>query len=123
MSVDLTNISQTSINVTTGYDFTSAEVQVYGSNMVLKGGKYCLYSGDVNHDNNVNLLDLIAVDNDNTNIITGYVDTDVNGDNIVNLLDLIIVDNNNTAIITRVAPTGAPIAKIVKQPLKSEVKK
>src|ERR1035437_3906624 len=81
------------------YNFTTASTQAYGNNLLLKDGKYCLYSGDVNHDNSVNLLDLIAVDNDNSNIVSGYVNTDINGDNNVNLLDLIIVDNNNTAII------------------------
>jgi hypothetical protein len=97
------------------YDFTSSQSQAYGSNLVLKDGKYCICSGDINHDNNVNLLDLIEVDNDNTNIVNGYINTDVNGDNNVNLLDLIIVDNNNTAIIKRVAPTGALVSKSVKQ--------
>jgi endonuclease G len=90
------------------YNFTTAATQAYGSNMVLKGGKYCFYSGDVNQDNNVNLLDLIAIDNDNTNIATGYQITDLNGDGNVNLLDLIIVDNNNTAIVKRLAPSGTP---------------
>jgi hypothetical protein len=33
---------------TLNYDFTSAVAQTYGSNLILNGTKYCIYSGDVN---------------------------------------------------------------------------
>jgi hypothetical protein len=99
---------------TLSYNFTSAATQAYGSNMILKGGKYCLYSGDVIHDGQVTFSDLIAIDNDNNNYISGYTNTDITGDNQVTFSDLIIVDNNNTNYIVRQVPTGAPVAKQVK---------
>ena len=117
-SIETWSNSVTFANANPTYDFTTSQSQAYGNNLIQIGTKWCLFSGDVNQDNNVNLLDLIAVDNDNTNIVTGYVNTDVNGDNVVNLQDLIIVDNNNTAIITRVAPPGAPTAIRISRPLK-----
>jgi hypothetical protein len=97
------------------YNFTSAASQAYGNNLKLKGGKYCLFSGDVNHDGLVDLTDLISVDNDSSSIVTGYTNTDINGDGIVDLSDLIIVDNNNSAYVTRVVPLGAPAAKIIQK--------
>src|SRR5664279_5643709 len=35
---------------TLSYDFTSSQSQAYGNNLKLMGGKYCIYSGDVNQD-------------------------------------------------------------------------
>jgi peptidoglycan/xylan/chitin deacetylase (PgdA/CDA1 family) len=89
------------------YDFTSSQNHAYGNNLVLKEGKYCLYSGDVNHDGLVDLADLIEIDNDNMNYVTGNVTTDINGDGLVDLNDLILVDNNNTNYITRIVPPEA----------------
>ena len=107
---------------TLSYNLTSSQSQAYGSNLVQVGTKWCIYSGDVNHDGHIDLLDLIAIDNDNTNIATGYYATDLNGDGVVNLSDLIIADNNNTAIISRVAPPGALVSPIGSQMLKIEEK-
>jgi hypothetical protein len=90
------------------YDFTSAQAQAYGSNMVLKDGEYCFYSGDANQDGIVDSGDLGTVDNDNANYISGYTVTDVNGDGIVDSGDLGIVDNNNSAYVGKIIPPGAP---------------
>jgi uncharacterized protein (TIGR02145 family) len=88
------------------YDFTTAATQAYGSNMTLKGGKYCLYNGDVNHDEVVDIYDLSATANDNSIFASGYLDTDVNGDGTIDLFDLSIVDNNNNSFVSSVAPPG-----------------
>ncbi len=86
------------------YDFTSAQSQAYGSNMMQKGIKWCVFSGDVNQDGSVDLSDLIEVDNDNANFVTGYVPTDVDGNLSSDLSDMIIVDNNNAAFVGKVTP-------------------
>ena len=86
------------------YDFTFAAAQAYENNQVLKGTKYCLYSGDVNQDGSVNGLDLGLIDNDVSNFVTGYVNTDVNGDRAVNALDLGITDNNAFNFVSKVTP-------------------
>jgi hypothetical protein len=95
------------------YDFTSAQTQAYGNNLIHKGTKWCIYSGDVTgtgglQDGIVDLSDLIAIDNDNANYFTGLVKTDVNGDGLVDLSDLILADNNNSAYVAKVVPPGAP---------------
>ncbi len=89
---------------TINYDFTFAANQAYGNNMILKGTRYCIYSGDVNQDGSINVLDLGLVDNDAGNFVTGYVNTDVNGDRAVNALDLGITDNNAFNFVSKVTP-------------------
>jgi hypothetical protein len=96
------------------YNFTTSQSQAYGNNLVLKGGKYCIYSGDATQDGTVDLSDLIAVDNDNANFTTGYTATDLNGDSTVDLSDLILCDNNNVAFVSKQVPPGAPPALKIK---------
>ncbi|MDQ3020467.1 MAG: SBBP repeat-containing protein [Bacteroidota bacterium] len=76
------------------YDFITAANKAYGDNLILKGSKYCIYSGDVNQDGIVDLSDLSMVDNDVYNSVSGYVVTDVDGDNMVDISDESITDNN-----------------------------
>jgi hypothetical protein len=91
------------------YDFTPSQSLAYGSNLVLKGSKYCIYSGDVTHDGTVDLSDLIVVDNDASAFSSGYIDSDVTGDGTVDLSDLIITDNNASAFVGKIVPSGALI--------------
>ena len=53
------------------YDFTTAQNKAYGNNMVQKGTKWCIFSGDVNQDGLIDLTDVAAVDVENLNFITG----------------------------------------------------
>lgn len=76
------------------YDFTTASSKAYGSNLVLKGSKWCVYSGDVNQDGIINLTDLSLINSDGFNYSTGYRNTDLTGDNFVDINDLGICDNN-----------------------------
>jgi uncharacterized protein (TIGR02145 family) len=96
--------AQTFSSSTLSYDFTTADVQAYGNNLILKGGKYCIYSGDITQDGQVSFSDLIAIDNDGNNYVTGYTNTDLTGDNQVTFSDLIIVDNNNSHYISKSTP-------------------
>lgn len=89
---------------TVSYDFTTGSTKAYGSNLVQKGTKWCVYSGDVNQDGIVDLTDLLLVDNDNFNFVTGYTATDTNGDAIVDLSDLSIVDINSLNYVTKIVP-------------------
>jgi len=95
------NITKASV---TGYDFTTSQSQVYGSNSVLKLTRYCSYSGDVNHDATIDVGDVVLVYNDGSNFVSGYVDTDVNGDNFVDVSDLLITYNNATNFVTVARP-------------------
>lgn len=86
------------------YDFTSSPSQAFGSNLILVGSKYCLYSGDVNQDGIVDASDLAEVENAAGITLTGYSNTDINGDNIVDAGDISIADNNVTASVHSITP-------------------
>jgi hypothetical protein len=85
-------------------NLTSAKSQALGGNIILKGSRWCIYSGDVNQDGLVDLTDMIFLDNGRLNNLSGYVDADINGDGIVDLNDIIIVDNNNSIYISKITP-------------------
>jgi len=89
---------------TLNYDFTFAANQAFGNNEVLKGTKYCLYSGDVTQDGNVDLTDVLLTYNSSSSFATGYVNTDVNGNSIVDLTDILIASNNAGKFISRKSP-------------------
>lgn len=87
---------------TYNYDFTTAVSQAYGNNLKLKGGKYCMYSGDINQDGIVDASDLSQVDNDSFSGLSGsFLGSDVNGDGFVDASDITIVDNNRAVVISR----------------------
>lgn len=76
------------------FDFTTSADQAYGNNQILKGTKYCIYSGDVNQDGIVDATDVGLIDNAASNGETGYLNTDLTGDSFVDGSDLSIGDNN-----------------------------
>jgi hypothetical protein len=86
------------------YDFTSSASSAYGSNLVLKAGSYCIYSGDVNQDGTVDGTDTQLIDNDSYNFISGYVLTDLNGDDFVDGTDASIAGNNSDNFISVIRP-------------------
>lgn len=89
------------------YNFTTAANQAYGSNLVLKSGKYCLYSGDVNQDGTIDGTDISIIDNNAFNYASGYLPADVDGNGTVDGSDLSVTDNNAFNFISRSAPPGA----------------
>lgn len=97
-----------------GINYTLSQSSVWGSNQKLKGTKWCFFGGDVNQDGVVDLTDMINVDNDNKNFVTGYVSTDANGDLTIDLSDMIVVDNNNALFVTKIVPPGALTAPKIK---------
>lgn len=86
------------------YDFTSAASQSFGNNTILKLGRYCNYSGDVNQDGVIDGTDFLLVDNDILTGATGYLTTDLDGNNIVDGSDGLIVDNNSSSYIIVLTP-------------------
>jgi hypothetical protein len=105
--------SATPINFTTSsvsYNFTTAVTQAYtdGSNppLSLHNSKYCIYSGDLNHDGYVNSLDYAGVDNDNA-ALTYHPINDLNGDGYVTSADDQAIDNNKLLAIHRQVPGSA----------------
>ncbi len=86
------------------YDFTDAGGKAYGSNMVLVGTKYCIYSGDVDGDGIIEASDASAIDNDAMEFVSGYVASDLTGDGFVDGTDFAIADINATNFISLVRP-------------------
>ncbi|MEO6695897.1 MAG: hypothetical protein ABIO41_11925 [Ignavibacteria bacterium] len=86
------------------YNFTSSSSQAYGNNLVLKGSKYCIYSGDVNQDDAVDATDLIQTYNASSIFSTGYLNTDINGDNFTDISDLILAYNNSSGFVSTRRP-------------------
>ncbi len=84
----------------TSYDFSTAANKAYGANQIeVAPGVFAIYSGDLNADENIDLLDLSLLDNDITLFQFGYVISDINGDGNVDLLDTPIVEDNVNAFI------------------------
>ncbi|MCY7362822.1 MAG: right-handed parallel beta-helix repeat-containing protein [Ignavibacteria bacterium] len=87
------------------YDMTNSASQVYGSNEILVGSKYCMFSGDADQNGIVDTSDISITDNDVYNALTGIrIITDYNADGIVDGFDLSVTDNNATASVTVISP-------------------
>lgn len=86
------------------YDFTNAVTQSYGNNLIHKGTRYCIYSGDINQDGTVDASDLSSAENAASQGLSGYVNSDVTGDDYVDAEDLSIVENNASGGVNAVIP-------------------
>ncbi len=74
------------------YNFTTAQSQAFGNSMILKNGKYCLISGDLNEDGFVNGNDFTIFSQQYGQ--TGYLRADLNGDNNVNGNDFTAISSS-----------------------------
>ena len=87
------------------YDFTTSDAQAYGNNMMLKGVKWCIYSGDVDQDGTIDLADVVFVYNDVVNFVVGNITiSDLNGDYFTDLSDLLIAFNNSANFVAKITP-------------------
>lgn len=91
------------------YNFTTNANKAFGDNMILKGSKWTIYSGDVNQDGVIDIADNSLIDNDAFNFESGYIRTDLNGDGIADISDQAIADNNAFNFVSKVTPGGALI--------------
>lgn len=84
----------------------------YGDNQKeVEPGVFAIFSGDVNQDGVIDVLDQGMLDNDMFNFTFGYVVTDLNGDAVVDLLDQGFLDNNMFNFVGVVSPiSGARMA-------------
>ncbi len=79
------------------YDFSTAASKAYGNNQKDVSGDgtvWALYNGDINQDENVDLLDLLSIEIDISDYLYGYVASDINGDGNVDLLELPLLESN-----------------------------
>ena len=80
---------------TATYSFSDALNKAYGATMKqVDLNHWAIYSGDLNNDENVDLLDGNLLENDISIFNFGYVLTDINGDGNVDLLDTPTLETN-----------------------------
>lgn len=89
---------------TVTHDFTSSAAQAYGNNLKQSGAFFLIYAGDVNQDGSIDTGDMLPVDNNSFNYLTGYLSSDVNGDGATDTGDMIFVDNNSSLYIGAMHP-------------------
>ena len=87
------------------YDFSTAASKAYGNNQIQKEpGIWAMYSGDIQQDENIDLLDLSLLEVDINNFENGYFVTDLNGDGNVDLLDAPLLEDNVNNFIYSIHP-------------------
>lgn len=85
---------------TINYNFTDAADKAYGNNMAeVEPGVYAMYTGDINQDENIDILDYPELDQDINNFEFGHFSTDLNGDGNVDILDYPVLDANIESFI------------------------
>ncbi len=86
------------------YDFTNSDSQAFGNNLIQKGSKFCIYNGEINRDDIIDLSDIVSVYNDASNFQTGYIISDLTGDMFVDLSDLTTVVNSSAYFAHLIRP-------------------
>lgn len=90
---------------TVSYNFSTDINKAYGSNQFqLSNGAWSFFSGDLNTDENIDLLDANIVEMGITNFLFGYYPSDLNGDGNVDLLDNPVLETNITNYVFSVHP-------------------
>ena len=85
------------------YDFTTNANKAYGNNMkLIDTGRWALYSGDLNADGNIDVVDMNILGNENG--LTGYQRSDINGSGTVNSADSAPVELNVDGFIFSIHP-------------------
>ena len=86
------------------YNFTTDSAKAYGNNLLKENLKWTVYNGDVIKNGIVELSDVLAVYNDASDFVTGYVNTDLNGDDLIDLVDILLVYNNSKNFVSTMKP-------------------
>jgi len=77
----------------------------YGNNLKLIGNKYCMFSGDIDNDGYIILSDVIRINNDASEFVTGsYLISDLTGDGFVDLTDVSLCYNNASNFVAVIRP-------------------
>ncbi|MBK7763308.1 MAG: hypothetical protein IPI46_08025, partial [Bacteroidetes bacterium] len=84
------------------YDFSNAALKAYGSNQVDVSGNgtiWAFFSGDINQDDNIDLIDNAYLESDINDFLYGYQVSDLDGDGNVDLLDWPLLEINGSNFI------------------------
>jgi hypothetical protein len=71
---------------------------------LMPDGNFAMYSGDVNQDGTIDILDQQSVDNAVTLFEFGYLLNDCNADGVEDVLDIQIVENNTSLFLFYARP-------------------
>ncbi|HNF72133.1 MAG TPA: dockerin type I domain-containing protein, partial [Chitinophagaceae bacterium] len=87
------------------YDFTTSSGNTFGDNVkMVEPGVWALFSGDLNQDENIDLLDLNELENEIATFGSGFNTSDLNGDGNVDLLDFPLPESNSISFIASLHP-------------------
>ena len=87
------------------YDFSNLSSKAFGSNQIsVGGGKFAMYSGDLNQDGIINYTDVILSETGIQSFAYGYVVQDLNGDSFVESADFSLVENNAVSGLSVIKP-------------------
>ncbi|MEO8447739.1 MAG: FG-GAP-like repeat-containing protein, partial [bacterium] len=89
------------------YNFTNIVTKAFGNNMKQVDAfpvRFGIYSGDVNQDGTIDVIDIVNIYNDANNFVSGYVKTDLTGDDFVDVTDLTIAFNNSNNFVGVIRP-------------------
>ncbi len=114
-SIEIWSANPVLITESTNYDFTTGLNKAFSVQQTLdltptpvmrylEAGVYALYSGDVNQEGAIDLLDMQATENDAYAFYYGYNSTDCNGDGATDALDMQIIENNAALYLYLVRP-------------------
>ena len=97
------------ITAVTQYDFTTNYNKAFGDgfNLPMKhmgGGVYAIYSGDVNQDGGIDIIDLQQTENDASVLAFGYNSSDCQGDGSTDITDLQTIENNGVFFLFYARP-------------------
>ena len=89
------------IGMNNSYDFSTTDLNTYGRNIKnLSDGNFALFSGDINRDGQINLLDFNEIKNASQLFLSGYLIHDLTGDNLIESSDFSLIENNKIPLIT-----------------------
>ncbi|MBK7764023.1 MAG: PKD domain-containing protein [Bacteroidetes bacterium] len=99
-SIETWSSTAIAMGTAVNYDFSTSANKAYGNNMAeVDLGVWALYSGDINQDQNIDLLDISSLQAEINNFNFGYYATDLNGDGNVDLLDGPTIETNINGFI------------------------
>ncbi len=79
------------------YDFTTSSNKAFGGvdgQVQVDLGKWAFFTGDMNQDRNIDLIDFPILDSGINNGLFGYHNSDLNGDGNTDLLDFPVLDSS-----------------------------
>jgi predicted heme/steroid binding protein len=103
-SIETWSANPITFAATNNYSFTDSAAAAYGDGVnapmkSVSGGKFALYSGDVNQDGTIDLFDAQQAENDAASFSFGYNASDVNGEGNTDIFDMQLIEVNSASFI------------------------